>query len=107
MILIVPQAVTGLNIFSEYYSVMNITVSFEWDPPPGSGPEVIVDNYTITIIPEPVSHNISNTAYSTELSVILNYNVIYTATVAAQNCAGESESVVLSNIEYGKAQYIF
>ncbi len=83
---------------------MDIMVTFEWDPPSGNGPGVVVDNYIITIIPEPVSHNISNNVSSTldQWSVILDYNVIYTATIVAQNCAEESESVLLSNIKYGR-----
>ncbi len=78
---------------------------FEWDPPPGSGPEAIVDNYTITITPAPVSHPISN-AVASSLNVTLDYNVIYTATVTAVNCAGDSDILVLSAIEYGKNYYI-
>ncbi len=85
---------------------MDINVMFEWDPPPGSGPEAIVDNYTITITPAPVSHPISNVIVAPPLNVTLDYNVIYTATVTAVNCAGDSDILVLSSIEYGKNYYI-
>ncbi len=78
---------------------------FEWNPPAGNGPEAVVDNYTITILPNPISHPISNVVYSTSWNVTLDYNVIYDATITAQNCAGESEPVVLTNIEYGKVTY--
>ncbi len=61
-----------------------------------------MDNYTISINPKPISHPISSVVYSTSWNVTLDYNVIYDATIAAQNCAGESELVVLTNIEYGK-----
>ncbi len=78
---------------------------FEWDSPLGSGPEAVVDNYTISILPMPVSHPISNVVYSTSWNVTLDYNVIYNATITSQNCAGESEPVVLTNIRYGKFYY--
>ncbi len=75
---------------------------FEWDLPPGSGPEAIVDNYTITITPAPVSHPISNVVLASPWNVTLDYNVIYTATITAVNCAGGSGIVILNNIQYGR-----
>ncbi len=81
---------------------MNITVMFEWDSPGGSGPEAIVDNYTITVNPMPVFHPISNVVLSSPWNVTLSYNVIYTATITAVNCAGESNNFTLPGIEYGK-----
>ena len=81
---------------------MNIIVLLDWDPPTGSATEAVVDNYTISILPMPVSHPISNVVYSTSWNVTLDYNVIYNATITSQNCAGESEPVVLSIIQYGK-----
>ncbi len=78
--------------------MMNVTVNFKWNPPDGNA---IVDNYTISILPMPLSHPISNVLYSTFFNVTLDYNVIYNATVTAINCAGESKRVYLSNIEYG------
>ncbi len=98
----VPLTPTGLNILMEYYTVADNTVTFEWDPPPGNGPETIVDNYTITITPVSVSHPMTNVGLSSPWNVTLNYNVVYTATIVAVNCAGESESLELNNIEYGK-----
>ncbi len=73
---------------------------FEWDLPPGSGPEAIVDNYTITITPAPVSHPISNVVLASPWNVTLDYNVIYTATITQMNCAGDSDVLTLSTIEY-------
>ena len=91
----------------ESYTVTNVTVTFEWDPPAGSGPEAIVDNYIISILPMPASHPISNVVYFTTLNVTLDYNTTYNASIAAFNCAGESRSVVLSDIEYGMIFYLF
>ncbi len=75
---------------------------FEWDLPPGSGPEAIVDNYTITITPAPVSHPVSNVVKASPWNVTLNYNVIYTATITAVNCAGDSFSYKSRDILYSK-----
>ncbi len=81
---------------------------FEWDPPDGSGPETDIDNYIITVNPTPVSHPISNVVLSSPWNVTLSYNVIYTATIIAVNCAGESGTFTLPGIEYGKEikQYV-
>ncbi len=81
---------------------MNVSVLLEWDPPPGSGPEAIVDNYTISITPKPLSHPSLNVVLSTPLTVTLDYNIIYTAIIIATNCAGESSPFELTNIVYSK-----
>ena len=75
---------------------------FEWDSPGGSGPETDIDNYVITVNPMPVSQPISNVVLSSPWNVTLRYNVIYTATITAVNCAGESITFTLPGIEYGK-----
>ncbi len=85
---------------------MDNTVMFEWDSPGGSGSEAIVDNYTITVNPMPVSHPISNVVLSSPWNVTLSYNVIYTATIAAVNCIGESNTFILPDIEYGKLKFV-
>ena len=72
----------------------------KWDPPQRSGADSIVDFYNISITPKPLSHLIWNVIYSTHWKVTLSYNVEYTATITAVNCAGESSTVVLPNIEY-------
>ena len=93
---------TGFNIAKRFNSRLNITVTFEWDSPPGSGPETIVDNYTIVITPAPVSHPISNVVLASPWNVTLNHNTLYTATITAVNCGGESEAFILSNFEFSK-----
>ncbi len=85
----------------EYYTVENSTITFTWNPPPGSGPEAIVDNYTISIEPAPISHSMTSVGLSSPWNVTLNYNVEYSATIIAINCAGESDSSTLNDIEYG------
>ena len=80
--------------------VWDIGVQFEWDPPQGSSLEV-VDYYSVTITTRLTStSSLKYTVYSTTLRVILDYNVKYTVSVAAVNCAGES-SPVLKDIEFG------
>ncbi len=74
---------------------------FVWDGPQGSGAQAIVDNYIITVTPNPVSPA-RIVVPSSPLNVTLHYNNIYTATVTAVNCAGESQTFALKNIEYGK-----
>ncbi len=100
---IVPLTPTGFNITEDYFTVMDNTVMLEWDSPGGSGPEAIVDNYTITVNPMSVSHPISNVVLSSPWNVTLSYNVIYTATITAVNCAGESNNLTLVDIEYSKS----
>ncbi len=96
---IAPPTVSRFEVSKQNYAVMNIEVVLDWDPP--SGPDV-VDNYTIYVLPMPVSHPISNVVNSTSWNVTLDYNVIYNVTITSRNCAGESEPVVLANIHYGK-----
>ena len=80
----------------------NTTITFEWDPPPGSGPEAIVDYYSIIVTPRPLSHPILNIVFSTLWNVTLNYNIEHTAIITAVNCAGESSPFTLLNIEFSE-----
>lgn len=62
-----------------------------------------MDNYIISITPMPVSHSFTNIIKSPPWNVTLDYNVVYTASAVAANCAGESSPNVLPDIEYGKS----
>ena len=73
-----------------YYTMLNITVSFGWDLPQGSGPEAIVDYYVMSIMPEPLSHPVMNTVNSRSLSITMEYNTMYRTGLIAVNCAGDS-----------------
>ena len=100
----VPLVPSGFNITGVVYTVDNLTVTFEWDAPQGSGPEVVVDTYIITISPSPLAPSDVNRLPNSPLTfdVTLDYNTIYMATITAENCAGESETFVYPNrIEYG------
>lgn len=97
-----PLTPTGFNITGNDYTVQDSTATFEWDPPQGRGPEVVVDYYMISITPGPLSHNIVD---SLIWNVSLHYNTAYIVNITAINCAGESETSVLTGIEYGKLQW--
>ena len=100
-----PRAPTSFNLTNGYEDEFNITITLEWNPPKGSGPEVIVHSYEIVITPKPISYPSSNTIYSTSWNVTLNYNVQYEATIIAVNCEGESSPVILSDIEFSELNY--
>ena len=90
-LLLVPLTPTGFNITQRMDSMhYNTTITFEWDPPPGRGPEAIVDYYPIFFIPRPLSHPSYNVLSSSSWIVTVRYNVEYTAVITAVNCAGES-----------------
>ena len=100
---LVPLTPTGFNITRQSDALhYNTTVTFEWDPPHGSGPEAIVDSYPILITPRPLSHPSSNVLYSTQLNVTLQYNVEHVAVITAENCAGVSNPFILTNIEFSE-----
>ena len=84
---------------------MTVTVMFEWDEPQGSGPETVVDYYTIAITPSPLSPSPIMVQRS-PLNATLNYNTGYTATITAMNCAGNSATFSLQNIYYGEFDHL-
>ena len=98
-----PLTPTGFNVVQQVDSLhYNTTITFEWDPPPGRGPETIVDYYPILLTPRPLSHPSYNVLYSSSWSVTVRYNVEYTAVITAINCAGESSPFTLLNIKFGE-----
>ena len=101
---IVPLSPTGFNITGLYHGTMETTITLEWDPPDGSGPEAIVDNYTISISPDPPYKPAINFVLLPPWNVTLTHNVEYTINVTALNCFGESSPTVLSNT-YSKLKY--
>ena len=98
-----PLSPSGFHIIKEYDSlVTNITVTFGWDPPSGTGPEAVVDHYSISLSPDPLSHPGLNVVNSPPWNATLLYNTEYTAIIIAENCAGESEPTILSYFEFSK-----
>lgn len=101
-----PLTPSGFNITGEYHAIMDVMVTFEWNPPGGSGQEALVDYYRIAISPTQLFPS-SNVATSLSWNATLEYNTVYTATITAINCAGESEAYLLPfNIEFGKISFI-
>ena len=76
-----------------------------WDPPTGSGSELIIKEYIVTIFPKPISHPITNVAFSSPFYATLNYNITYDVTITAVNCVAEAIPSILNNIEYNNIEY--
>lgn len=87
---------------SQNDDMFTTNITFEWNPPPGNGVQTVVDKYVFAIYPQLLSSTTSNFVYSTNLTVTQEYNVDYTATLIAVNCAGESDPVTLSNVKFSK-----
>ena len=98
---VAPRTPTGFTIIEEHFTVGDITLTFQWDPPQGVGPEVIVDYYWISIFPPPVSHSMINNVTSSPWNVTVDYNTIYFVNITAVNCAGQSGTFELPHYEYG------
>ena len=98
--LAVPLPPTNFSISREHHKVSDITVTLEWIPPQGSGPSTIVDSYEVTMMPKPLSAPVFNVLSVTSWSVTLNYNLLYTAMITAENCAGISQPVTLEHIMF-------
>ena len=101
----VPLPPANFTITREYHTTSNITITFEWDPPQGSGPEVIVDSYEISVTPSPLSYSTPVTINSTTWNTTLNFNIAYVATIISINCAGAGKPLSLQSIEFSKSYY--
>ena len=87
------------------YTVANVTITFQWEPPQGGGPQTVVDYYLLSVYPQPLSQpiiaNISRTLNS--WNVTMQYNTRYSADITAVNCAGSSEATDLPiDVEFSK-----
>jgi hypothetical protein len=99
----VPDIPVNFNISAQNDALLNTTVTFTWDPPPGTGVKTILDNYVLSVVPQSLSHPASNFVYSDIINVTLKYNLEYTATLIAVNCAGNSNPpAILTNLEFSK-----
>ena len=98
-----PLTPTGFSIVEESFTITNITITFAWDAPRGSGPEAIVDYYRIYITPSSLSYPSSVPVTNMSLfNLTVDYNMEYETNLTAANCAGESASTSLPSFEYGK-----
>ena len=97
----VPLPPTDFHITREYHGNDETTVTLDWDPPEGTGPETFVDNYTISISPTPPHHQSTRIMVSSPLwNITLENNIMYFVNLTAINCAGESDPSSLL-VEYG------
>ena len=99
---LVPLTPTGFNITRTYHGVAETTFTIGWDPiPQGSGPEAIVDNYTI-YISSPAFGPVIIMTDSPPLNITLTHNVRYSVSITASNCARESDNLPLLDIKISK-----
>ena len=84
-----------------YHSSFEVIGTLDWDPPLGSGPEAIVDNYILSFSPTPIHQLATINLPSGPVRVILSYDVHYNINLTAVNCAGESEPFIL-NVTFSK-----
>ena len=80
-------------------------ISWEW--PSGDGPENVVDNYEVVIMPRPLFPSHFTLIHFTYLRVIMNLNVKYEVMVTAINCAGRSNTLVKGNIKFGMRTFFY
>ena len=98
----VPRTPTRFSTIEIYHDFMETTVTLNWELPQGSGPEIIVDNYTISISPDPPYQLSVISVSSPPWNITLDHNEEYTINVTAMNCAGVSEPAILSNIGFSE-----
>ncbi len=77
----------------------NTIVTFQWDMPEM---ENLVVHCFISILPEPVSHPVTNTVSSPPWNVTLEYDTDYTVMLVYVNCAGEGYPFILSGLEFSE-----
>ena len=70
------------------------------------GPQLVVDYYWVSITPISLSHPVVNSVATSPWSVTIGYNMVYTVNITAVNCAGQSGTLSLENIEYSKWHFL-
>ena len=76
---------------SQQRSAESVVVTIEWNPPVNNG-GADIHNYTVSVSP---STQLSATVVtSTTVNVTTEYNVNYTLSIVATNCAGNSDPAV-------------
>ena len=82
-----PSPPTGLSDSISSSSVDEVNVTIGWDPPTESGGR---DELTYTVTISPPAQLSVTVLTSTSVTVTAQYNVDYTVSVVATNCAGNS-----------------
>ena len=85
-----PSNVHLSNSIPPIHGIGQSDVTIEWTPPPNGGNDVM---YTIGTTPAPLSGAMSVTTSSTQTTITVRYNTIYTVTVRVNTtCAGVQEA---------------
>jgi hypothetical protein len=98
---LVPNPIINLQILSSDLLPLSVIATLTWEPPVGTGPEAIVDYYSVHILPQPLSHSQVNNVTLLSLRVTLEYSRNYTVAIYSVNCAGSSISTVLNDVNFG------
>ncbi len=72
---------------TESSSVDAVSVTVQWDPPTDNGGR---DDLTYTVTVSPLTQISATVLTSTSVTVTAQYNVDYTVSFVATNCAGDS-----------------
>ena len=81
---------SNVHLRDTIHGIGQSDVTIEWTPPPNGGNDVI---YTIGTTPAPLSGAMSVTTSSTQTTITVRYNTIYTVTVGVETtCAGVQEA---------------
>ncbi len=84
---VAPSPPNGFSDSILNSSANEISVSVQWDPPTETGGR---DDLTYTVTVSPPTQLSATVLTSTSVTVITQYNVDYTISVVATNCAGNS-----------------
>ncbi len=94
-----PSPLTGLNDSILSSSVDGVNVTIGWDPPTESGGR---DDLTYTVTVSPLAQLSATVLTSTTVTATAQYNVDYTVSVVATNCAGNSSTTADYNFMISK-----
>ncbi len=87
----IPSPPNGFSFSILSSSLDGVNVTVDWDPPTES---CIRDNITYTVTVSPPAQLSATDLTSTSVTVTAQYNVDYTVSVVATNCAGNSTTAV-------------
>ena len=76
---------------SQQSSAESVIVTIEWNPPVNSS-GADIHNYTVNVSPS--TQPSATVVTSTNVNVTVDYNVNYTLSIVATNCAGNSNPAV-------------
>lgn len=97
-----PLPPSGLRVIGRTDSMTDTSIDLAWDAPEGDGAESLVDHYILSISPPPLSAPMETVVPASPWSTVLISSIeVYTASVTAVNCNGNSAALTL-NINLSK-----